>query len=111
MSESLLVNSRPEENFPVSVEHIEGTICRQLSALTLDLSVIPAGWFLDGLFDNRTPCRVDGDRHVHLRWTAKLQHETGGKLVIGNGGTPQGAIESALFEIQESLEFHRWGRF
>lgn len=100
MSESQIVNPNPEANFPVSVDHSEwDSTQRQLSALRVDLSVIPVGWFLDGLSDSRSWIK---GRYQHLRWTAELQHESGGKLTIGEGGTPQGAIESAIFKIRKS---------
>jgi len=79
--------------------------------LAADLSNIPEGWWLYGLFHNHTPIRFAGEKHVPFdksghgfAWSCKLQHVCGGKLTEGRGDTPQQAIRSAIQEIEVEIE-------
>lgn len=77
------------------------------SPLVLDLSVIPAGWWLYGLFNNHTALIYAGDVHVECTaeangtdpWTAKLQRLSGGMLTVGSGRTPIEALRDAIREV------------
>ena len=57
-------------------------------SLDAALTLIPEGWFIYGLMDERTPIVYRGDKHKHLCWTADLQHEDGGRLQSASAKTP-----------------------
>lgn len=75
--------------------------------MQVDLSIIPDGWWLYGLFHNHTPIRYAGEAHVPFDesghgdpWTCKLQRREGGLLTEGSGLTPQQAVLSAVQEVE-----------
>lgn len=75
--------------------------------MQVDLSIIPEGWWLYGLFHNHTPIRYAGEKHVPFDesghgdpWTCKLQRIEGGLLTEGSGLTPQGAVLNATQEVE-----------
>lgn len=73
-----------------------------------DLALIPAGWWLYGLFHNHTPTIYAGDKHEPMTldahgtepWTAKLQSVDGGKLTVGSGASPGSALRDAIREVE-----------
>jgi len=80
-----------------------------------DLSNVPEGWWLYGLFHNHTPIKFRGDTHVPFdesghgeAWTCKFQHVTGGKLTEGSGDTPNRAIRDAIEQIEIGTKEGRW---
>ena len=82
-----------------------------------DMTNIPEGWWLYGLFHNHTPIRFVGEVHVPFDqsghgepWTCKLQAVTGGKLVTGEGMTANLAIRAAIHEIEIGTAKGRWGK-
>ena len=85
------------------------------SPLILDLSVIPAGWWLYGLFHNHTPIIYAGDVHVECTaetngtdpWTAKLQRLSGGMLTTADGRTPAEALRNVIREVETLAAPHR----
>lgn len=81
-----------------------------------DLTNIPEGWWLYGLFHNHTPIKFRDDVHVPFDqsghgepWACKLQHVKGGKLTEGTGMTPNQAIRAAIYEIEVGTKNGRWG--
>lgn len=58
--------------------------------------LIPEGWFLWSLRDERTDIVCAGDSHRHKWFTCSLQHETGGKMCTATGRTPFLAITRAV---------------
>lgn len=62
----------------------------------IDLSTIPEDWFLDSLKDRRTPKIYGGDKHVHIKWEACLQHVDGGRLTRCEGTTAENAFAGAV---------------
>ena len=82
-----------------------------------DMTNIPEGWRLYGLFHNPTPIRFAGEVRVPFDqsghgepWTCKLQAVTGGKLVAGEGMTANLAIRAAIHEIEIGTAKGRWGK-
>ena len=76
-------------------------------AARVDLSAIPDGWWLYGLFHNHTPIRFKGEVHIPFDesghgdpWTCKLQQREGGLLTEGSGLTPQAAVSQAVLEVE-----------
>tara|TARA_Y100000593_G_scaffold83521_1_gene157492 strand:+ start:18038 stop:18517 length:480 start_codon:yes stop_codon:yes gene_type:complete len=77
------------------------------AAVTVDLSGVPDGWWLYGLFHNHTPIKYRDETHVPFDqsghgepWTCKLQAVTGGLLTEGEGLTPQQAVDAAVTEVE-----------
>jgi hypothetical protein len=64
--------------------------------MTVDLSKIPAGWFLDELKDQRTRIVYAGDQHAHQGWRCSLQHVSGGRLRVAQSTTPQAAVDECV---------------
>ena len=83
------------------------------SDLTVDLSTIPDGWWLYGLFHNHTPIRFAGEVHEPMAlsthgvepWSAKLQHHRGGRLTEGTGLTPAAALRDAIMSVELAHDF------
>jgi len=75
--------------------------------ISLDL---PPGWFLETLRDLRKPIIFVGDTHESTGiWQCYLQHELrGGHLTLGEGPTPQAAIDNAKAEIVKGIQQNRW---
>lgn len=74
--------------------------------LTVDLTPIPDGWWLYGLFHNHTPIKYRGEKHVPFdksghgfAWTAKLQRVEGGLLTAADADTPQLAVSLASTSV------------
>ena len=85
------------------------------SELTVDLSEVPEGWWVYGLFHNHTPIKNRGDVHVPFSesghgddWTCKLQHVEGGRLTEGSGRTPAEALIDAAREVAVGEITGRW---
>lgn len=81
----------------------------------VDLSQIPEGWWLYGLFHNHTTIHYAGQEHVPFDksghghpWTCKLQHVKGGKLTEGHGDNPDHAVRTAVQEIEIGKLTGRW---
>ena len=77
--------------------------------MKVDLSIIPEGWWLYGLFHNHTPIKYKGEVHVPFDesghgspWTCKLQRREGGLLTEGLGNTPQQAVDMAVMAVELS---------
>lgn len=70
--------------------------------INLDL---PQGWFLETLRDLRKPIIKLGDTHESTGiWQCFLQHELrGGHLTLGEGPTPQAAIDNAKAKIKRQI--------
>jgi hypothetical protein len=73
----------------------------------INLEIIPEGWYLYSLKDIRRVKVVSAsgvgyreDHSFRLRWLTELQHETGGKLCIGEGRNPQESVFNAVNEIR-----------
>ena len=94
--------------------HTQSWACRVVRAVTgspesgvVDLSEIPHGWWLYGLFHNHTPIVYAKDRHHPCTskghgqepWTCKLQRFEGGMLVVGHGETPLEAMRDAYRDV------------
>jgi len=73
-----------------------------------DLTTIPDGWWLYGLFHNHTPIRFKDERHTPMTldthgrdpWEAKLQRVEGGMLTAGHGLTPRAALRDAIMQVE-----------
>lgn len=87
---------------------VKAVLLAQESANAPDLSTIPDGWWLYGLFHNHTPIKYKEDQHRPLTmqdhgkepWEAKLQCYAGGKLTVGSGPTPAAALRNAIMEVE-----------
>ncbi len=72
-----------------------GVVYNIVDGSNVDLTVIPANWFLQELTYVHTDITYAGDTHEPLRWKAAIQHQIGGRLKEGVGETPQAALQVA----------------
>jgi len=64
-----------------------------------DLMLVPEGWWLFGLYENRSPITYARDRHKPLgTFTAQLQHTDGGRLIEEKAATPALALSAAILK-------------
>lgn len=60
------------------------------------LLLLPVGWWLVSVGEDRTPITYRDDRHKSLgTWTAKVQHRQGGLLQVAKGRQPALAVCTA----------------
>lgn len=64
------------------------------------LTLVPAGWFVWKLADERTPIVYKGDEHTHANWSAAVQHESGGRLKSAYAATLALALCIAALKAQ-----------
>lgn len=73
------------------------------------LALIAPVWWLHGLREMRSEVRFAGDQHESLdTWECSLQHQTGGRLTKGVGGSPARAIVAACGEVSIGYIRERW---
>lgn len=76
------------------------------STIDAMLELIPNGWFLNALIDERTPIRYVDETHTHIQWKCELQWVEGGRLCVGWGSTPHEAIHTAIIECKQRFSVH-----
>lgn len=75
----------------------------------LDVSIIPEGWFLWGLYHQHSRIIYEGQVHEPFSqerngqepWCANIQHVKGGRMKQGTGATPREAVLDAILGVHE----------
>jgi hypothetical protein len=74
------------------------------------INLIPEGWWLARLHEDRTEQRFAGTTHQPLgTYTAGLQSEWGGRLTEAKGASPEEAVQRAADEVRHRLDLTRRG--